>query len=190
MATDFITCTYLPECNLAGAASGGVEGLSGTYGLCWFLGAAGLVLPSPCITHALRWSMQGRCSASIPAEGLEVTQAEIDGLTAVKPGQCVVLVDNTWLMFNNGTLWLDNVYVKVTRQKTVPNFAFITAGVQVGTERDGIGSYSGLISGTKVYLTRVTFHSEQQHNAVAVSAVTPSASFLISGAHHVAASRG
>ena len=117
-------------------------------------------------------------------------------MIALKPAQCIVLIDETWMMVNNGTLWLDNLYVKVSRQKVVPGLAFITAGLKyepgvVGTLQTAAGTAAGsvdapidheFVQGSQIYITDLTFHSERERNGVAVTLETQSASVSISGA--------
>ena len=81
-------------------------------------------------------------------------------------------------MVNNGTLWLDNVYVKVDRQKMLPEFAFIT----MGASQTDCWSRCGVVTSSDAYITNVTFHSEAHRNAFAIKTAIHSASVLVSGA--------
>ena len=141
---------------------------------------------------------QGSCKESDPVVDLGLGRGEADEMIALKPAQCIVLIDETWMMVNNGTLWLDNLYVKVSRQMAVPGLAFITAGLkyelgEVGTLQSVAGNAAGsvdahivheFLQGSQIYITNLTFHSERERNAVAVTLETRSASVSISGAFH------
>ena len=134
-------------------------------------------------SHTCSDLLQGRCGSSDPAVDLELAQAEADELIPFNPDQCLILVDTSWLMLNNGSLWLDNVYVKVDRRRALPGFAFITAGINTeDTLVWGHTAQPGLLQPADVYITSVTFHSEWQRNAIAITTEIPSSSVLISGA--------
>ena len=136
---------------------------------------------------------QGSCKESDPVVDLGLERGEADEMIALKSAQCIVLIDETWMMVNNGTLWLDNLYVKVSRQKAVPGLAFITAGLrfEVGIVQSAAGTAAGSVDapivhefvlGSQIFITDLTFHSERERNAVAVTLETQSASVSISGA--------
>eukprot|EP00892_Ulva_mutabilis_P004146 jgi/Ulvmu1/2102/UM125_0006.1 len=107
-------------------------------------------------------SIRGNCTGPFSALDLDSSLAE--ELLPQKQGQCLIVVDNSWLMVNSGNLWLDNLYLKGDRhQARAQPLTFIAAGVPPVVE--GIDS----IEASKVYVTDVTFHSNMARNALAAA---------------------
>jgi hypothetical protein len=91
----------------------------------------------------------------------------------LKPYQCVLVIDRPLLWNSNATLWLDNLYVAVTRTKIASEFSILQYGGFIRAE----GS-----SGRSMYITSCTFVGEGRGNAWAIASLASHASFLIEGA--------
>lgn len=64
-------------------------------------------------------------------------------------------------MVNNGALWIDNIHLKIARDRANPIFPLIRLG-EAGAAADGA------ITPSNVYITNVTFQAENRGTATAV----------------------
>lgn len=103
--------------------------------------------------------LQGNCSDSAAAAALNLTAAEADQLLPIKPFQCLIVVDDTWLMVNNGVVWVDNLHLKIIRRTVQPILPFISAGLQ---------SADTPIGASQIYATNITFQAEHRGSASAI----------------------
>jgi hypothetical protein len=122
--------------------------------------------------------VQGNC-ANVDANSTAFVE-QLPVLTAgrveyppLKPYQCVLLVNKSFLLVNNGSTWFDNLFLAVARNKAVPNMRLLE-----------YGSYLGEFTGRKqqTFLTNVTFAGEGRGTMLALGN-TKSSSMLVQGAH-------
>ena len=69
--------------------------------------------------------MQGNCSAPTTqtAERMGLPEASVAGMQEMLPGQCVVVLDSSWLHLKEGNKWLDNLHVVIAPDKIVPQIS-------------------------------------------------------------------
>ena len=117
--------------------------------------------------------VQGNCSSPDPAAALGVAAADPDttSLLPLKPYQCLVLVDDSWLRIYSGRAWLDNIYLKLSRHGGPSSLSLIWLS--------NLDSRSG---GPYLYATNMTFHSERHRNAAAVWNMLQTAAVYFDGA--------
>lgn len=119
---------------------------------------------------------QGNCDVPDGAAALNLPADVAADMLPLKPRQCLLVVSETWLMVNGGHLWVDNLYLKLSRQLARPNFVFITAGAL-----DGQQSWPS-IRRSDMFITGVTFQGEHRGSARAIVCDIIAASFLADGA--------
>lgn len=118
--------------------------------------------------------MQGNCSDGDPAATLGVTSDVAVSLLPLKERQCLILMPDTFLMVNNGILWLDNIYLRLLRRVRTSFISFVTAGL-LATEEE----FPDLeISASEIALTNITFQGEHAQDPVGV-AIGPEGSVLL-----------
>lgn len=120
--------------------------------------------------------MQGNCDPGTPQSLLEDMAVSTAGRVEyppLKPFQCVLLMDKPFLWNNNATLWLDNLYLAVSRTQVGPQFSMI----EYGTYGLPLGA-----NGKALYITDSAFVAEGRGSARAVQANEASTSVLIEGA--------
>ena len=105
---------------------------------------------------------------------MSLTEDEAADLLPLKPRQCLLMFDDTFLMINSGTLWLHNLYLKLSASTRRPFTAFVLGG------KDG-KSWSALAR-SDTYVTNVTFNSHPLRIAAAVKLDQSLSSTLLSGA--------
>lgn len=120
--------------------------------------------------------VQGNCSEPAEPAALDLADEEVPTLIPLKPRQCLLLFDAPLLMINSGRVWVDNLYLKLTRSRAHPGVAFIAAGAARNKFR------WPLIARSDTYVTGVTFHSHQRRSAVAFDSSVDNASAMFSGA--------
>lgn len=126
---------------------------------------------------------QGNCADSDPVATLNLSAADAADLIPLKPFQCLIIVDETWLFVNDGAVWVDNLYLKLLRRNHwLPNISFITAGLNIGplaaSTTDGkpqAAAQSGL-NRSDAFVTNVTFQGE--HHGTAVTAVSATVKYV------------
>lgn len=123
--------------------------------------------------------MQGNCGGRSDSEAVALIRS-LPELTAgrveyppVKPFQCVLVIDKPFLWHNDGYLWIDNIYVALTRDTVFQDFSML----QHGNSEKNIG-----IPGNSVYVTNVTFVGEGRGDARAIHTGAQKASVLVEGA--------
>jgi hypothetical protein len=89
------------------------------------------------------------------------------------PFQCALVIDKPLLWNNNATLWLDRVYVAISRTKVMSEFSIL----EYGTYANPLGE-----PGRSVYITSSTFVGEGRGCARVISSFVSSASFFMEGA--------
>jgi len=119
--------------------------------------------------------VQGNCSQADPVSALDLgnTDSAGLGLLPLKPYQCLVIVSKPWLEVTRawqsevadtqGSVWVDNLYLRLSRKQMYPKFAFITVGRDYGG--------SSMESPASAFVTNVTFHAEQAHSGTMRSAM-------------------
>ena len=121
-------------------------------------------------------SVQGNCTTPDGAAALSLTDEDAEGLLPLKPWQCLLVVDDSWLMINSGTLWLHNLYLKLVAGRHRGMSAFIRAGLNNAAWR--------AVNGSDTYVTSVTFHSHPLRTAAGFLMEESLCSALIDGARH------
>jgi hypothetical protein len=90
----------------------------------------------------------------------------------LKPFQCVLVIDKPFLWRNNATVWLDNLYIAVSRTKVMSDFSIL----QYGSSQSAEG-----IPGRSMYITSSTFVGEGRGSAWVIASYEGSASYFIEG---------
>lgn len=140
--------------------------------------------------------MQGNCSEHDAAQVLGLTEAEAAGLLPLKSHQCLLIVGDTFLMSNGGSLLLENVYLKVIRSSVVKDMTLLAAShiaVRNGLAERDTGLFGPLSEQTTSYLSPADFflvnitmqletEAERSRPAVAVALNTKPSSLLMQGA--------
>ena len=131
-----------------------------------------------------RWlcAVQGNCSDPDAAAALGLSPAEASAMLPLKPRQCVVLVPDTFLVSNGGNFWLDNVYLKLMRTRTVHDFTFVAGGTLGGSDE-----VPEDVATSNLYVTNVTLQGESRGAAMGITTHAPEASLLLQGAIRLAA---
>jgi hypothetical protein len=78
--------------------------------------------------------VQGNCGLNSNVSVLKDLEKSTDGRVEyppLKPFQCTLLIDKPFLLIMNGTLWLDSLYVAVSRTTMQSNFIIVEEGEQV-----------------------------------------------------------
>ena len=125
--------------------------------------------PSLCV------GVQGNCASPDGAAALNLPPSIAADVLPLRPWQCLLLVNETWLMVNSGHLWVENLYLKLIRQLVRPNFSFITAGA-LNAEFTWPAVHR-----SDMFITGVTFQGEHRGNARAITCDITRASFLADG---------
>eukprot|EP00892_Ulva_mutabilis_P004444 jgi/Ulvmu1/2371/UM130_0002.1 len=111
-------------------------------------------------------SMRGNCSDPDAATALGLSQQEAAAMLPLKPRQCVIIVPDTFLVSSGGSHWVDNLFLKLDRQRPSTRFAFMLGGIVQGLE-----DYPQ-VTETDFYATNVTFQGEHRGRAYGVSLET------------------
>ena len=128
-------------------------------------------------------TVQGNCDNPDAAASLRLDAGLAADLLPMKPRQCLLVMNQTWLMVNAGNILVDNLYLKLSRTLYMPTFVFITQGALFGEEE------WFNIKSSSVYVINVTFHAEDRGCAAAVSShQTFNAVYLDGAASPLAAS--
>ena len=106
--------------------------------------------------------MQGNCSAPTTqaAERMGLPEATVVGMQAMLPGQCVVVIDKSWLQLTEGNKWLDNLHVVIAPDKIVPQINALSLAPLYSWEQHH--------GGLNIFITRLTFQSSHWISARAV----------------------
>ena len=125
--------------------------------------------------HSLADCFQGNCEDvdAVAALGLEPDVAA--NLLPLKPHQCLLIIHESLLMVSDGNIWLDNLYVKLTRQVPATTLSIITS---VGHSVYGTTVYTPV----RFYATNITFHSSYGRDAAAVGSAEGGFLMLFDGA--------
>jgi hypothetical protein len=125
------------------------------------------------LTHG---AMQGNCGASSNVRLLQDLETSTSGRVEyppLKPFQCVLVIDKPFLLNYNATLWLDSLYVAISRTRAMSEFAVIQHGNYIFPETaEGRNS---------MYITSSTFVGEGRGNAWAIASHASHSSHLIEG---------
>ena len=121
-------------------------------------------------------SAQGNCATSDGAAALSLSEEDAEGLLPLKPWQCLLVVDDNWLMINSGSLWLHNLYLKLGAGKHRALSSFVRAGLSNADWR--------AVNASDTYVTGVTFHSNPLRTAAGFIMEDSFCSKLIDGAKH------
>lgn len=109
-------------------------------------------------------AVQGNCDDHAPASSLNLTAADASRLLPLKPRQCVLVVDDTWLMVNGGTVWLDNLYLMHARY----GGAFLVSDLPLHGREFNLPLAPGADVSVAAYVTGVTFHASPRSRMSAV----------------------
>ena len=106
--------------------------------------------------------VQGNCSAPTTqaAERMGLTEATVTGMQAMLPGQCVVVIDSSWLQLTEGNKWLDNVHVVIAPDKIERQITAVAL-----TPHNLWPRYN---RGLNIFISRMTFQSSHWISARAV----------------------
>eukprot|EP00892_Ulva_mutabilis_P000987 jgi/Ulvmu1/1088/UM106_0004.1 len=118
-------------------------------------------------------SIRGNCGDPNPAAALGLSADLAAGLLPLRPRQCLLLLPDTWLVVNSGTLWLDNIYLRASRTRANPVFTFIQFGV-----RDAYSSQS-LVDRSSTYITRLTFQPDGRGTTIGITADTTNVAAIV-----------
>lgn len=121
--------------------------------------------------------MQGNCSDADAATALTLTAAETATLLPLHPFQCMLLMHETFLVVNRGSVWVDNLYLKLRRTYARPGMAFLSAGILDGRLREPY------LNASDVYVTNVTFHSERRGSTQGIATDITNVSVYVGGTH-------
>lgn len=89
-------------------------------------------------------------------------------LLPLKPAQCVLLLPDTFIAMDTGRLWLDNVYVKLTRRvRVLPSLQRVPSFITLG-RRESNREFSDYeddqrlhpLTRTEIHVTNVTFQGD------------------------------
>ena len=125
-------------------------------------------------------SVQGNCSMADVGSALSLSSEEEATLSRVlplKPRQCVVVLQDTFLMVNSGSFWLDNVYLIVLRTRVQPGLALVRTGAHTG-EGD---SERELMSRMNVSLSNVTMQGASRGWSRGIELSATRSSLLLQG---------
>ena len=125
-------------------------------------------------------SVQGNCSVANVASSLSLSaeQASTLGqLLPLKPRQCVVVLQDTFLMVNSGSFWLDNVYLIVLRTRLQPSLVFIRTGTRISQG----GTSSERMSHVRVFVSNVTMQGASRGWSSGIELGAKSSSLLLEG---------
>ena len=73
--------------------------------------------------------VQGNCADADAAAALSLSAADASDLLPLKPRQCLLLFDDTWLIVSSSSLWLDNLYLKLGSRARLPHGSFVRVGL-------------------------------------------------------------
>jgi hypothetical protein len=119
--------------------------------------------------------VQGNCGASSNMSVLKDLEQSTAGRVEyppLKPFQCVLVIDKPFLWRNNATMWLDSLYIAVSRNKVMSDFSIL----QYGSFQHSEG-----IPGRSMYITSSTFVGEGRGNAWLIANYEGSSSYFIEG---------
>ena len=88
----------------------------------------------------------------------------------------MVLFHDTFLMVNNGNLWIDNLYLRVSKQLARPTMAFINLG------RADSDPFLTSVNPGDTYITRTTFQPDGRGTTIGITADTSDCTLLVDGA--------
>ena len=125
--------------------------------------------------HSLADCFQGNCEDvdAVAALGLEPDLAA--DLLPLKPHQCMLIIHESLLMVSQGNIWLDNLYVKLTRRVPATALSIIT-----GVDHSFYTTSPG--TSIRLYATNITFHSSYGRDATAVDSAIGALLMLLDGA--------
>eukprot|EP00892_Ulva_mutabilis_P000965 jgi/Ulvmu1/1086/UM106_0002.1 len=109
-------------------------------------------------------SIRGNCSDPNPAVALGLSADLAPALLPLRPRQCLLLLPDTWLMVNSGTLWLDNLYLRAYRTLANPIFTFIQLGARDASQTDS------QVAASANYITRLTFQPDGRGTTIGLTA--------------------
>lgn len=113
--------------------------------------------------------MQGNCSDWDAVAALDLAPEVSTGLLTLKPYQCLLVTHESFLTVTGTAVWIDNVYVKLTRQIRTPNLQLISLeNPDHFTARPQPGHMHATHAGNVVF-TNITFHSTYHRGAIGVA---------------------
>ena len=90
----------------------------------------------------------------------------------------MVLFHDTFLMVNNGNLWIDNLYLRVSKKQARPTMAFINLG-----RADSLADpFLTSVNPGDTYITRTTFQPDGQGTTIGITADTSDCTLMVDGA--------
>eukprot|EP00892_Ulva_mutabilis_P004151 jgi/Ulvmu1/2107/UM125_0011.1 len=109
-------------------------------------------------------SIRGNCSDPNPAAALSLRAGLTPALLPLRPRQCLLLLPDTWLMVNSGTLWIDNIYLRASRTRANPIFTFIQFGARDASQTDS------QVGASANYITRLTVQPDGRGTTIGLTA--------------------
>ena len=110
--------------------------------------------------------MQGNCAgppSEDDAKQMNLPDSAVEGMQAVRAGQCVVLVSKTAFLSKTYNKWFDNIHIAIVSETLVPEtITAVSAGQDVT-----VGP------GTNLFFTRMTWHAMGGVRAAQAFAIRP-----------------
>lgn len=121
--------------------------------------------------------MQGNCSDAEVGRVLSMAAADAASLP-LKPHQCVIVVQEAFLMINSGKFWLENVYLLVLQTHVLPGLAFVRTGVRYS---NSISREDNYFVNASIYLSNVTMQGTERGWSKGVELSSRASSLLVQG---------
>jgi hypothetical protein len=118
--------------------------------------------------------VQGNCGLNSNVSVLKDLEKSTAGRVEyppLKPFQCALVIDKPFLLIMNGTLWLDSLYVAVSRTSMQSNFFIIEEGERVLSDFDE----------RSLFITSSTFVGDGLGSSRAIFSKAYSNEFFIEG---------
>jgi hypothetical protein len=119
--------------------------------------------------------VQGNCGLNSNVSVLKDLEKSTAGRVEyppLKPFQCALVIDKPFLLIMNGTLWLDSLYVAVTRTTMQSNFFIVEEGIPILTE----------LEKRSLFITSSTFVGDGRGSSRAIFSHDYTTQVLIEGA--------
>lgn len=115
------------------------------------------------------------CKDPDAVAALGLSPEDAAGLLPLKPFQCVVVIDEPFLMAYGGRLLLDNLYLLLRNRSALRHVPFVSTLPEYVTQ-DSARAVSTL------FLTNITFHASGRGSATGVNLEFKDSSALVAGA--------
>lgn len=126
--------------------------------------------------------MQGNCSSASAVTTLHAALSDKVTILPLKPHQCMLVVATSWLVVGEGAVWVDNVYLHLSRDQVQPDMAFISAGTPVAAIAAPQGAVAKTSSkGVSVFMTNTTLQGEGRGAAQGLASAGSAVKLLVNG---------